>query len=387
MTRSTARSRVHTLARRSARASLLAAGVLLVALAALTLAARLLLPLADGYRGEVEARLADRLGRPVEIGELGLRWRARGPELRLLDVALAEAGTVERDGGAAPRPGTDGREPANERGGFRFDELLLGVDLFASVARGAPIIDELTLVGAELALVHGGGRVRLQGFDEATAEPHDPFGADRTRFDLVGWMVDARRIGLVDTTVTLSDARAGQRLTLAAVNLSAENDGTRHRLRADLSLPAALGGSVELGADLRGLRRGLARSEVDLYARGADLQLGALRETVQRLTAGPLLGERRPRRRTPLRTTRSRSSSGWTPMPGSSSGDGGATASGVTHARGSTRGTSRCGRAAGARRRVACWTRCPPTSPSPRRRRVSACRPIGSSSPARASGR
>ena len=283
MTRSTTRSRVRALA----RTSLLGAGVLLVALAALTLAARLLLPLADGYRGEVEARLAERLGRPVEIGELGLRWRARGPELRLLDVALAEAETAERDGDTGARPGAGGREAAHGRGDFRFDELLLGIDLFASVARGAPIIDELTLVGAELALVnHGGGRVRLDGFDEASDEPRDPSDAERTRFDLVRWMIDARRISLVDTTVTLSDARVGLPLTLAAVNLSAENDGTRHRLRAALSLPAALGGSVELGADLRGLRQGLARVEADLYARGADLQTSALREAVQRLTAG-----------------------------------------------------------------------------------------------------
>ena len=258
---------IGTLARSSLRFALTALGVLLVALAALTLVARLALPLAASKKGEIEARLGDYLERPVTIGGLELAWRAAGPALRIEDVAVFES----------------------ETRGVRFDELLVDVDLFRSLWRRTPIIDELTLVGADLSVEYAGdGRFLLHGVEReaampglgdgrvAEAEVEAETAAAGEGLDVLGWLLDARRVGLLDTRITLLDTERDRRLVVSELNVRAENDGGLHRLRVDLQLPPELGDTLEAGIDFEGPGSSLARAEGSVYARASALRLGAL---------------------------------------------------------------------------------------------------------------
>jgi len=286
-------------ARTFLRVALVTVGLLLILLALLTIAARLALPLVAGQKHTVEARLSDYLERPVTIGELDLAWRTDGPRLRLGNVALQETSTR----------------------GVRFDELLVDVDLMGSLLGRTLVVDELTLVGADLTLDYaGGGRFRLHGAerravpaadepDEADEadEPDEPDkpagpgeadevdepedrtspapGRDERGLDVVGWLLDAGKVGLLDTRLTVLDASGERRLVVSEIDVSSESEGDEHRLRLRLVLPPELGGTLEAGIDLRGRSGALARSAGSVYARGSGLRLGVWR-TLRAMDAG-----------------------------------------------------------------------------------------------------
>ena len=256
-------------ARTLLRVALVAAGALLIGLAVLTLGARLALPLAAGYKGAIETHLGERLGHPVTIGELDLRWRTNGPVLRIEEVSVLESATR----------------------GVTFDELLVDVDLLGSLLRATPILDELTLVGADLSVEYsGGGEFRLHGVERMGSR--NPGERDDERLaagsesgarevsgggglDLAAWLLDADRVGLLDTRVTIVDSVRDRRLVVRDLNVRVENEGNLHRLRIELELPPELGGTLEAGLDLQGSGRALMLSDGSVYVRGSDLHLGA----------------------------------------------------------------------------------------------------------------
>ena len=225
------------------RGALLVAGAFVIALAVLTLGARLALPFVERWKGEIEAGLGDYLGRPVAIEALTLRWRGTGPELRAQGVSVAE----------------DARRRVS------VDEALIDLDLASSVLRRSPVFDELTLVGAELVLERGDGRWSVQAMDVGgrpggraipdVAPRPSPSGTDG-----LTWLFDARRVGLLDTRLALVDAATGPIVALDALDLRVENDGGTHRMRLEARLPGELGGEVEIGIDIdSGMRDAVAR--------------------------------------------------------------------------------------------------------------------------------
>lgn len=269
------------------RVALLAIGVLLILFALLTLGARLLLPMASGYKSDVEGRLAEYLDRPVTIGALDLAWRSNGPELRLDDVSVFESDTRS----------------------VRFRELLVDLDLFSSLARRTPIIDELTLVGAELAIDYtGDGHFVLHGAERPLQSPDvagssdaveqasgDAASAD-TGLDVIGWLLNIGKVALLDTRLIIDDADSGQTLTVDAINVRAENAGSLHRLRLDLDLPERLGRSLEAGIDFDGSSRRLGDSTGDFYVKGTELHLNEWRALRSGLLGGMVESPENPLR-------------------------------------------------------------------------------------------
>lgn len=269
-------------ARSIARIALVILCVLLIGFAVLTLLARLLLPMAGGYKETVETRLGDYLSRPVSIGELHLAWRYKGPELRIEDVFVYETETRS----------------------LSFRELRLDLDVFGSFARRALIFDELTLIGADLTIdhagdqrftLHGGEPVSLRADESMDLAPVDAAAVTRgdgdtgnRGLDVVGWLFDARRVGLLETRLTINDQDSGQQLELTDLNVRAENEGSLHRLRVDVVLPAELGERLEAGVDLEGSSRRLGESSGSVVVKATDLHLagwralrmGAFRELV-----------------------------------------------------------------------------------------------------------
>ena len=233
------------------RGALLVAGACVIALAVLTLGARLALPFVERWKGEIETGLGDYLGRPVAIEALSLRWRGTGPELRAQGVSVAE----------------DARRRVS------VDEALIDLDLASSVLRRSPVFDELTLVGAELVLERDDGRWSVQAMDvggrpgRGTAPDAAPQSSPSTftagsdgGTDGLAWLFDARRVGLLDARIALVDAATGPIAALDALDLRVENDGGTHRMRLEARLPGELGGELEIGIDFdSGMRDAVAR--------------------------------------------------------------------------------------------------------------------------------
>jgi len=135
---------IRNAARHTFRVSYLIAGVLLILLALLTVSVRVGLPLVAGHKASIESLVSDYLDSPVEIGGLSVSWEGFGPLLRAEQVSVLEVGEQT----------------------VTLDELLIDLNLAKSLLRGVPIINELSLVGASLAIeADVNGQFRLHGME------------------------------------------------------------------------------------------------------------------------------------------------------------------------------------------------------------------------------
>jgi len=265
---------LHPVAHHTFRYSYVIVGILLVLLAVVSLSVRVGLPLAASYKSAIESRVSSYLQSPVAIGQLSMRWEGFGPMLRATDVAVLE---------------TDERK-------VTLDELLIDVNFVKSLVRGAPVINELSLVGVNLAVdADANGRLRLHGM-ERVSRANDPVdqralqsaNASNDGFDIASWLFSARKVGLLDSTITLIDLQADRRLVIDNLNIRAENQGDFHQIRASVDFPEELGGAIELGMDLTGKARQLSATEGSLYIKADDLHVLAISEV---LGFGGLLGD------------------------------------------------------------------------------------------------
>ena len=272
----------NAVAQSTVRILLTVLAILVITFAVLTLIARLGLPLVASYKSEIEAGLGDYLGRPVTIQQLDLRWRRIGPELTATGLEVAES---------------EGRRVG-------IDEALLDVDLLASVLRRTLVINELTFVGADLAVeraedgvisLHGlstTGGSRSGQLSEAPSQPpsqppSEPSAQGRG-LDAVAWLFNARRVGLLETQLRFIDYAGGQgseAVVLERVDLRAENVDGDHRLRAVVDLPDELGEQLELAIDLKSVSgNSLARrASGQFHVSGAELNVPSI---LSRLESG-----------------------------------------------------------------------------------------------------
>ena len=246
------------IARHTVRVSGLLIGALLILLAIFTLSARLALPVLANYKSGLESRVSEYLKSPVEIGELSIKWEGFGPLLMATDVSVFES---------------DDRK-------VTLDQLLIDVNLMNSLAQGVPVFNELSFVGANFAVEAGkDGQFNLHGMESVGSRPVRPSSAPPPTtkgFDLIAWLFNTRKVGLLDSTVTLIDNRSDSTLVVQDLTIRAENKGDIHQLRVDMTLPEELGGKLEAGIDLTGVASNLKASIGNIYLRGQQLQLQAL---------------------------------------------------------------------------------------------------------------
>ena len=235
--------------RRSLRVVLLGLASILIVFAVLSACARIALPMVAGYKTNFEARISDYLGRPVVIGELHLGWHGFGPQLRAIDVSIVEPSS----------------HPVS------LTELLIDLNLIKSAARGTPVINELTLVGAELTLEYDAdGKLRLQGLsNRRSATPAQGSAA----VGALPWLLNAKRLGFINTRVAVIDStRQRQEILLEQLNVRVENNANVHQLRIDTVLPAGMGGALELGLDITGPASNWAASSGNFYLKADDIE-------------------------------------------------------------------------------------------------------------------
>ncbi len=256
-------------ARHTVRVCMTVVGIIVILLALFTAGARLGLPMVANYKWAIEARVSDYLKSPVDIGEISFSWEGAGPLLHAKNVAVLES--AERK--------------------VTLNELLIDLNLAKSLLRGVPIINELTLVGASFAIeadadghfqLHGMESVRTGGapanLDQGRALTEKASLQNDSGVDVLAWLLNASKVGLLDTQVTLIDVRANRTLVVEDLNIRAENDGDVHQLRVELNLSGKLGGSIEAGIDLTGDADSLAQSDGDLYLRADKLEVKTLSE-------------------------------------------------------------------------------------------------------------
>jgi uncharacterized protein YhdP len=245
--------RVTKAAKVTSRWLVLFTAVCIILFAILLIVARIGLPLMAGYKGDIEKRLSARLGNPVTIESLSVQWQGFGPKLHALGVSVSE---------------TQSRKVV-------LDEMVLDLALGRSFVRGSPSINNLTLVGAELALeASKDGQFTLHGM----ANSGTPTKESTARLDILSWLMSTDQASLLDARITFINADTQQQMRFQNVNVVAVNDGDLHKLRVDMQLPDALGEKIELGIDLTGSRETIASAESKIHIKASNLKPNGWRD-------------------------------------------------------------------------------------------------------------
>jgi len=228
---------------------------IVVLVATLFAAARLLLPYADQYNAEISERLSSYLGQPVLVHSLDAEWEGWGPSLVLRDAALLD---------------TIGGHPV-----LQLEKIRLGFDLLDSVRQWQPIFSHITLVGVDLVLTRNKqGDLSVEGVStknhEAGQKPDDTT-------QMMAWLFSQGRLGLENSNITWRDEMgAGRVMHFSAINISLRNDDDRHQLDASLTLPRHLGKSLMLRVDMHGDPLQANGRSTRLYLAGEHVHLTEL---------------------------------------------------------------------------------------------------------------
>lgn len=210
------------------------AGIVIVLAVAVSLA-RVLLPYLDEYRSALEARVSLYLEQPVTIERLDARLLGINPSIIFRHVALHSA---------------DGKIPL-----ARFEEIRIGLDLFATLRQWRPVLRELTVAGANMVVVRRpDGSFSVEGLGAAQREPGAaaPEAALGPVGSLGEWLFGQGRLAVRDSNVVWRDETRHRLWRFAQVDLELVNSGNRHRLNASLTLPEGTGKALRFAADIRG---------------------------------------------------------------------------------------------------------------------------------------
>ncbi len=207
------------------RYTLLLLGIGLILLALLSAVVRVGLPMAAGYKSEIESRVSGYIKSPVTIGELEAQWHGFGPQLHAADVAVIQSADRQ----------------------IVLEKLVIDLNMFKSLWHGTPVINDLTLIGADLSMAYAGdGTFRIQGVTVSKSAKNN---TGKRGLDSLSWLLKAGHINLQDARITFIDAKQKE-LRIENLNVLARNSDDEHFLRVDMQLPAELGGKVSMGIDL-----------------------------------------------------------------------------------------------------------------------------------------
>ncbi|MFZ5957600.1 YhdP family protein [Pseudomonas knackmussii] len=206
--------------------------LVLVLLALYVSLGRQLAPLLGEYRDDLVAQVHERLGIPVEIGELEGSWQGFGPIITVHDIQLGEG-----------------------KDALRLEHVRLTPDLLASLLARQPRIDSLELQGLQLSFREGeDGRWSVEGL------PQRPGGSDPRQ--LIDLLLTPRRLTLLDSQLTLLP-HDGPSLSLTYLGLTLHSGVFGQRLDGRMTLPD--GQPVAWRVDAHVDRGDWQRSSADFY--------------------------------------------------------------------------------------------------------------------------
>lgn len=223
-----------------------------IVLALLLSAARLILPVMEGYRDNVAAWAGAVLGRPVRIGALHADWHGWGPSVVLSDVTVLDA--------------------AGEHPVLRCASARIDIDVPASLRRWQFEPGQLTVRGVHVSVVRSeNGSIAITGLGDVNRAGVD----DR----LKQWLQRQERLAIEASSFEWRDLMAGggeaKAVEFTGVNLQLRNREDRHRLDGSVTLPEVLGSHLELAADVQGDLFSLGSWQGQVFARGTAVHPGA----------------------------------------------------------------------------------------------------------------
>ena len=224
---------------------------LFFAFALLVLALRYaVLPHVENYRGDIENALRRATGLAVSIGEIQAGWDGLRPDLDLRDVKVYDA---------------------KGRAALTLPSVSVTLSWW-SVPFADLRLHQLSITNADLDIRRDkNGRIAIAGLELNDAPDSD---------QMSDWILGQRRIVIRESRLRWNDEkRKAPELVLAGIQLIAVNHGDRHRIALTGMPPAALGGMLDLRADLHGATlNDLPSWRGELYADLARIDLAAWRQ-------------------------------------------------------------------------------------------------------------
>ncbi len=199
-----------------------------VTLALLLTAARLLFPHADEYRQNIEVWAGDILGQAVSIGELDARWRYTYPEVILRQVTLLDHQS----------------QPVST-----LPEISLSLDMAQLLFKQQISFVHLNITLDKLTLQRDPqGQISVRELHSPEPNDLDDGGTDQ----LLQWLLKQGSLSVEVAELVWIDQHAAFDYRLHDVKFSLTNDGDHHQLIGEVQLPSTEGASLELAVDVMG---------------------------------------------------------------------------------------------------------------------------------------
>lgn len=196
-----------------------AVAAVLIACAALVSIVRLLLPEIGAQRHNLEAWIAEVIGRPAVVGSIDASWSGWSPRISVTDISFMD--------------------PSGADQLVHFERAVITISPLASLATGSLKPRHLTLSGVQLTLIrHEDGRITVAGMPP----PKSP---------IIVWLMQQNNFTVTEADLEIVDEQRGTRFALSDVAVGIRSRGTRRFLNGYLSLPAEVGDylAFELSAD------------------------------------------------------------------------------------------------------------------------------------------
>ncbi len=177
---------------------------------------RVLLPFLDGYRSELEARVSEWLGQPVQIEGLATHWRGIGPEFRFSGLTLFDA--------------------QGDQVIAKVDELRVGIDLIDSLRYRQFATGLLLVKGAHLSLQREqDGKVLIKGIDLPDTATSDYQSTEV----LLNWVLAQDDMVLQDSEIQWC-TKQSVCVPITILNLQLNNRPSQHVLTGSALSPTTL---------------------------------------------------------------------------------------------------------------------------------------------------
>jgi len=222
------------------------AGVTVLAAVFLTLA-RLLLPLVEDYRVEVENALSQYAGQPVRVATLKAEWNGFEPLLHFSDVRLYDK--------------------QNKDILFQFADASMGIDVFASVKNRNVSPSSFTISDITLSITrHADKSISVDGLSAATKTGNTDF--------FLKWLLRQPDIGIEKSTIKWTDIPLNEKnILFEHVDLRLRNDENIHQLTGHVVLPENLGKEINIALEMQGGIDDIQNWEGDIYVKATNVQI------------------------------------------------------------------------------------------------------------------
>jgi len=193
------------------------------------------LPRIDQWRPDIEQALSQAVGTPVKFDAITADWYGLNANLTLSNLRILDDQGVAQLGIPNTQAIVSWRSLLSLQPVFRY----IGVEDVIVVARRAP-----------------DGSVYVGGFDVSSDDDDTSFWQSAT----MRWLLAQGRLNVEDSRLVVVDQQAGSvPLVFQDIDITADNGLLGHQLDVRLTLPQALGGRLEMAAQIDSVAGSLSR--------------------------------------------------------------------------------------------------------------------------------